>query len=182
MVKKISVEIVTEESACSLQCPFFTLEPGASYERPFIERCLVFKTDLETNPQAVILRCPECMERDMLFHKEAAKVAMEDSCMGKEAALKLLKDTRYAINIYEYDTPKELLDALIEQKFVTREYLKRLLGIDDEHLNKLTDGVTYPYLVVPLQERLGFPKPKLMNTEELQHQKALLIRRSERVG
>ena len=177
MVKKISVDIVTEGAGCSADCPYFSLEPGASYENPFIERCLVFKVDLVVGNAGTVNRCPECMEHDLLFHKDAVKMAMEDACMGKEAALKLLRDTKYTIDIYEYPTAKDLFDILIEDKKLPREYIKKLLEISDDHLDLLIRGVEYPYLLTPLQEKLGFPKAPPATSDELRHYRALLIRR-----
>lgn len=181
MVKKISVEVVTEGAACAAVCPYFSLEPGASYEKPFIERCLVFKADLE-EVNGKINRCPECMEHDLMFHKDAVKIAMEDACMGKEAALKLLRDTKYTIDIYEYATAKDLFDILIEDKKISREYIKALVGLSDEQLDLLSKGIEHPYLLAPLKEKLGFPKPPPMTSDDLRHQRAFLIRRSERLS
>jgi hypothetical protein len=178
---KISVDIQTEGQYCSLECPYFSLQTGASYEKPFIETCSIFKKDLEESGGQV-MRCPECMEGALKFHDEAARLAMEDACMGKEAAIRLLRDIKYAVNIYEYDTPRDLLNTLVDLRLVTREYLKRLLCITDEHLDQLMSGVEYPYLLAPLRERIGFPRPKPMLGEEVLHQRAMLIRRSEKVG
>ena len=182
VVKKISVKIVTEGVGCSADCPYFSLEPGASYENPFIERCLVFKVDLVVGKAGTVSRCPECMEHDLGFHQDAVKMAMEDACMGKEAALKLLKDTKYTIDIYEYATAKDLFDILIEDKKLPREYIKKLLEISDDHLDLLIRGVEHPYLLTPLKEKLGFPKAPPMTSDDLRHHRAFLIRRSERLA
>lgn len=176
-VKKIGVDIVTEGAGCSSDCPYFSLEPGASYENPFIERCLVFKVDLVVGKGGTVNRCPECMEHDLGFHQVAVKLAMEDACRGKEAALKLLRDTKYTIDIYEYTTAKDLFDILIEDRKLTREYLKKLLEISDDHLDLLIRGVEYPYLLTPLKEKLGFPKAPPPTSDELRHYRAFLIRR-----
>ena len=181
MVSKICIEVSVEGIACSPDCPYFALEPGASYEKPFVERCSIFKTDLREEGGKVA-RCPDCMEHDLRFHQDAVRIAMEDACMGKERAIRLLRDIRYAIDIFEFETPYDLLNTLVDQRLVNREYLKKMLDIDDDHLDKLMSGVDYPYLVAPLRERIGFPKPRPMTGEEVKHQRAMLIRRSEKVG
>lgn len=176
--RRICVDIKTDGQTCSPECPYFSLKPGASFERPFVERCSVFKADLRIDRGGSPVRCPECFERDALFRRDSLRIAMEESCMDKKAALKLLRDTGYKTDIYSYAGPAELMDALLNILGLSREYVKNMLEVDDDHLDMLIRGVGHQYVIAPLKEKLGFPKPPPMDSETLRNYRAATTRDS----
>ena len=67
------------------------------------------------------------------------------------SGVELIRDTKYAIDIWEYDSIAEMLAALLDNRLVSRDYLEKLL-IDGEHLDNLLKGQSYPYLVKPYRK------------------------------
>lgn len=175
MVIKICVEVKAEGKLCKTTCPFFTLETGASTEKPVIETCSLFKERLEES-RGRIVRCYRCMKQAIDFNESNRVYAMEKKCHGKPAALKLLKDTGYKIDIFEYQHPKDLFEVLFSLDMVSMRYLSRLLKMDEDDIQKLMDGVEYPYLLKQLQMAIGVPKPPPPDAYSAKFGDAMLMR------
>jgi len=181
MVVNLAVSIKCDGHFCSDSCPYFRLEMGASFEKPLVEFCRLFNTDLSLSDDGKnVLRCSECCRQESNWGLTVLQSNLENKCHGKEAALKLIRDTQYAIDIWEYDSVAEMLAALLDNRLVSRDYLEKLLHIDGEHLDNLLKGQSYPYLVKPLQEALDFPRLRPLNHVEMTMQRAYSLRRSDR--
>jgi len=181
MVVNIAVNVKCNDMFCSSECPYFRLEMGASFEKPIVEYCRLFNTDLSlADNRKDVLRCSECCSRESNWSTTLHRANLEQKCHGKKAALKLLRDTNYAIDIWEYDSIPEMLTALLDSRLVTRAYLEDLLNINGEHLDSLLKGQSYPYLIKPLQEALDFPRLRPLSHVEMTMQRAYSLRRSDR--
>lgn len=166
MTIPVNVAIECTGDYCSIKCPFFRLEPGASFERPVVEYCKLFNQDLKAGGKKV-LRCTCCHDEERNWPIKMRRFYLMERCRGKEAALKLLQLTDYKVDIWEYTSCRELLVDLIDFHKLGSDYLKSLLGIDQEAFDLLLKGVEYPYLIKPIQQRLGFPKPVPLKNREL---------------
>lgn len=174
-MSKICVSVKADGKHCNAECPYFTLITGASFERPFIETCILFKTPLTANKGSVV-RCHKCMEQSLAFKEHSRKYSLELQCCGKPAALELIKVTNYKINIFDY-RPKELFEILLGLDFVTMEYLATLLDIPEDDIEKLMEDNPPMYLLKPLQMKIGIPRPAPPTAYDLKFGDAMAILR-----
>ena len=180
MVKTLGVCIQCEEYCCLPACPYFSVEIGASFERPGVEYCRLFRKGLRLNVKEEILRCPECQTHEKQYKEDAFRYLLQNRCQDKPLALRLLKDTKYSVDIYAYRSPRTLLLQLLEFPGITADYLCTLLHITKDHYDQLLRGREYPYLLQPLQSALGFPAEDPLSPEDFKLQQTMQLRRSER--
>jgi len=180
MVKTVGVCIACDDDLCSTNCPYFKLEVGASFEKPYVEYCRLFRQTLRLTPKNTPIRCLECQKQEELYQAEAMKFVLQKRCQQRPAALRLLQATNYTVDIYEYQHPATLLQQLLTIPGITRAYLCKLISITESHLDELLAGYEYPYLLRPLKQTLGFPREEPLSPIEMTFQKAVNIRRSDR--
>lgn len=176
----IGVSAVADGNFCSTECPYFSVEMGASFERPAVEHCKLFLVDLHLSETKRILRCAKCCEGQRDWRRKVRAFALTEKAGGRKGALKLLRDTRYEIDIWEYPSAAELLSYLMHEHGLTYPYLRKLLGVGQDHLDQLLKGVDHPYLLQPMRQVLGYPKAPPPDYMEMISQRANTIKASER--
>lgn len=173
MVVDICVSIKCDGLYCDINCPYFEVSPGASFERLFVEHCSLFKKDLKPLPdEDRILRCPECNKEQRDWASKMKKFVLKEKCQCKEAALKLMELTRWKVDIWEYETIKDLLNDLIDRYHIQAETLKALLEIDQDTLDQLLRGATFPYLTRAVKAHFNFPQSPVLTRTDLLNVKA----------
>lgn len=167
----ICVTIRCNDLYCHVKCPYFKILPGASFERPLVEHCSLFQKDLRILNKD-ILRCPECNKEQRDWYNKMRKFTLREKCQCKPSALKLMELTNWEVDIWEYETPKTLLDDLIDRYGLTGEQLKELLDIDQDTLDQLLAGKQHPYLLRCLQAHFNYPKVAPITYVELLQMRA----------
>ena len=166
METTISVHIDVEGNECGLDCPFinlFAVNGGSDEPVPRCDLCGKF---LIENEDGIILRCCECLDMERRFHEEARKEAMRKALQEKEGGVRLLEETGYRVDIAAFDTVGEAMKYLVEREKIDPEEICEITGVSREHLEKVIEGVNYPYMLSPFQQTIGIPRPSHITSDE----------------
>lgn len=175
MKAQISVTINREGACCSINCPYFSIETGATLDQPVVEWCRLFKRALEVHNGTDVYRCENCIAKDTVYLRELKILKLQSIHKGKPKALDLLEKINYRFSLYDYDSVPTLVKAILKTKRVRKEEIMDMVEISEEEFNTILDGKEYPYVINNFRRAWGFPKPEPLDDYEAKLAVAVLI-------